>query len=775
MQRTMNRGTKGLTALAVGCLMTLCAVAGIGRPTVTFYVSPHGNDAAKGTKANPVKTIARAVELTRGVMSDAKREIVVGDGEYELAEPVWLGRDDCDLTIRAQHPGKAVVSGMTRLKGWKSDPADKRFLVAPLPFEPEEGMAYLFNCDGRDCPIATWPEKGRMKYEGVVDQFEIAYATNAFPAGADLLALDLKSVWLELPQEWATTHTLIATNDVASRHFALKTKAAYSFKQFNQGFLMFNARVGLTQPGQWMYEAAKRRVVYWPKEGERADKIKCRLTRTKSVFACSGSRGVTFRGLVIEGGAKSFLRTNPYDDKAPLAAVILSGSCVDCTVEDCEIRLSASAGLHAVKPVRCLVKNCHVHDVGGTGINFFDGGDRSDVIGCDVHDYGKTDAAACGVFMQLSNVKCVGNHIHHGSGCGVVMWSRRSVCASNEFDHVMQKARDGGGLYGGQTYCQIFDNYVHDMGWPGLYNDEGGRDSAYFNNRFENCDWPIHMHCTRRNVVSNNVFRSDKWMRLSFQGSADCKLVDNTIYGPASTTNTEYVANCDAWARNALFELQKDGSYANRGLVTLTAPPADPPGPVILPRAVGRDGMATAPVIDGRCPGEYPIHWKRIRGFKFLEDGSPAEGAQPSCHLRQCADDDYVYLHFQQLYARLAPYPGLINHNHVWGKGDGVRVYLGDKLELTMFFDGTIKPNDPSLAFGKDDYAVDRGDWYAGSGLEVRIPVKAIGGGRGKTVKFNAVNYNECTQTYRWMFPPKEGDVRTGALEFPAEDIKELN
>ena len=764
-----------MTVWTVGCLMAWCAVAGIERPTVTFYVSPRGNDAAEGTKTSPVKTIARAVELTRGVMSDAKREIVVGDGEYELAEPVWLGSDDCDLTIQAQHPGKAVVTGMARLKGWRRDTQDERFLVADLPFEPENGMAYMLTCDGRDCPIAVWPEKGRMKYEGKIDRFEIAYATNAFPAGFDLSAIDLTSVWLELPQEWATTHTLIATNDVASRRFALKTKAAYSFSQFNQGFMMFNARVGLTQPGQWMYETVKKRVVYWPKEGERAERIDCRLTRTKSVFACKSVRGLTLRGLVIEGCARSFVRTNPYDDKAPLAAVILSGGCEDCTVEDCEIRLSASAGLHAVKPVRCLVKNCRIHDIGGGGINYIDGGDRSDVIGCDVHDYGKTESAACGVHMQLSNVKCVGNHVHRGSGCGVVMWSRDSVLASNEIDHVMLRARDGGGLYGGQTRCRIHDNYVHDIvGWPGLYNDEGGRDSVYFNNRTENCAWPIHMHCTRRNVVSNNVFTCKDWMRLSFQGSGECRFVDNRLYGPASTTNTEYVANCDEWARNELFELQKDGTYANRGPVSLVARPTSPEGPIVLPRTVEKDGKAMPPRIDGKWQGEYAIKWQKVRGFRCFADGRPAAGSQPGCNLRQCADDDYVYLHFHQLYPRLSPYPGLINHNHVWGKGDGVRVYLGDNLEITMFFDGTIESNDPSLVFGKDDYAADKGGWYGGSGLEVRIPLKVIGGGRGKTLKFNAVNYNECTQVYRWMFPPKEGDVRTGTLEFPAQDLEVL-
>ena len=778
-QKDIGGGTKDLSALAVGCLAAWCAVAGIERPTVTFYVSPRGDDAAEGTKASPVKTISRAVNLSRGVKSDAKREIVVGDGEYEIAEPVRIGADDCDLTIRAEHPGKAVVTGKVRLKGWTQDPEDARFFVAELPFEPEFGMTYALTCNGEDRAIAVWPEKGRMKYESVVDQLVISYPTNAFPRGADLNALDLQSVWLELPQEWDTTRTLIATNDVAARRFSLKKKAAISFKTFNHGFVMLNARLGLTQPGQWMYEAAKRRVIYWPKEGESPSAADIRLTRAKSVFACKGARGATIRGFVIEGTASSFVRTNPYSADAPLAAVIFSGGCEDCTLEDCEIRHSASVGVHAVKPVRCLVKNCHIHDVGWNGIHFFDGGSRSDVIGCDVHGYGKTTAAACGVSMQATRVRCIGNHIHHGPGCGVVMWTPWSVLASNEIDHVMQRARDGGGLYGGQVYCRIHDNYVHDIGWPGLYNDEGGRDSVYYNNRFENCGWPIHMHCTRQNVVSNNVFKGKGALHLSFQGSGDCRFVDNKIYGPVSMTNSafvmNYVLNCAEWARNEFFDLQKDGSYTNCGLVTLTAPAGKPGGPIILPRTVEKDGKATPPVIDGKWPGEYMIRWKKVRGFGFLADGRRASGAQPSCCLRQCADDDYVYLDFHQLYARLGSYPGLVNHNHVWGKGDGVRVYLGDKLEITMFFDGTIESNDPSLVFGKDDYAVDKGGWYHGSGLEVRIPLKAIGGGRGKTVKFNAVNYNECTQTYRWMFPPKGDDVRTGALEFPAEDLKELN
>ena len=757
-------------------LLLMAATGALERPTVTFYVSPDGNDAADGSAAHPVKTIPQAVKLTRGVLSDAKREIVVRDGLYPVLEPVVMDENDVDLTIRAEHSRKATLTGAIRLGGWRPDPEDARFLVADLPFEPEYGMSYALTSSGTNCPVACWPEKGRMKYESVVDQMEIAYPTNAFPTNFALGSIALRSVWLELPQEWATTRTLIATNDVASRRFALKSKANMSFKTFNHGFLMMNARVGLVKPGTWMYEAGRKRVVYWPREGERAETLDCRITATGTIFYLLKTPNVTIRGFVIEGCASSFTRNHPYTSMPVLGSVFVYWT-TRTTIEDCEVRDSAANGIYAVKPHYLTIRKCHVHHHGSGGIDVFDGGDNIEILDNDVHDYGLTAASAVGVGMQAWG-RCIGNHIHHGSGCGVVMWSVWSELASNELDHVMQKARDGGGLYGGQAYCRIHDNYVHDMWWPGLYNDEGGRDSIYYNNRFENCGWPIHMHATRRNVVSNNVFKLKGAMHLSFQGSGDCRFVDNKLYGPASMTNaaivTKYVANCAEWARNELFDLQKDGSYTNCGLVTLTAPAGKPGGPIILPRTVEKDGKATPPKMDGKWQGDYAIKWQKVRGFWFFADGRPAAGGQPSCNLRQCADDDYVYLHFHQLYARLGPYPGLINLNHVWGKGDGVKVYLGDRLEVTLFFDGTIESNDPSLVFGKDDFAVDKGGWYNGNGAEVRIPLKAIGGGRGKTLKFNAVNYNEATRYYTWMFPPKGDDVRTGLLEFPAEDIKVL-
>jgi hypothetical protein len=95
--------------------MTCLAFAVGERPTVSFYVSPHGDDQSEGTRDNPVKTPNRALELARAVLSDAKREIVFLDGFYEFDKPIVLGARDYEYTFRAENRGKAILSAAMKV------------------------------------------------------------------------------------------------------------------------------------------------------------------------------------------------------------------------------------------------------------------------------------------------------------------------------------------------------------------------------------------------------------------------------------------------------------------------------------------------------------------------------------------------------------------------------------------------------------------------------------------------------------------------------------
>ena len=93
----------------------------------TVYVSPKGSDSNDGSKRNPVLTAARAVEIVRGVAVDEPKTIVFMDGVYAFSNEVQLVAADRDYVFRAEHKGKARLTGAVKVTGWRTDPADPRF------------------------------------------------------------------------------------------------------------------------------------------------------------------------------------------------------------------------------------------------------------------------------------------------------------------------------------------------------------------------------------------------------------------------------------------------------------------------------------------------------------------------------------------------------------------------------------------------------------------------------------------------------------------------
>ena len=705
---------KGIGGFAFAVLATVTAAA------AEFYVSPDGDDRNDGSAAKPVKTLQRALDLTRAIEREEDKEIVMRDGFYPFEKPVVFRAGDYDITVRAEHRRKAVLSGSVKLAGWRTDDLDKRFLVAELPFDPVEDVSYMMTCGGEDRPVAAYPEKGRMKFKGGDGRDMIAYDEGTFPAGTDLGGLDLASVWLEIPQEWSTTITPIKSIDTTGRTIELKKKADYSFAKFNQGFRIHNCRLGMTQPGSWMYEATAKKVIYWPRQGETAENLDCRITRAGVILAAAHSPGVTFRGLVLEGCMKTLRVENPYHEAPILGAIFIGSHSRNVVIDDCEVRHCAGVGIYATKPENCVVKNSHVHDIGGCGINFFDGGDRSDVLNCEVNDFGKGAAAVHGIRMELSNVKCIGNHVHHGSGNGVVMWGCNSVFASNELHHVMQKARDGGGLYGGFRDCVLKDNYVHDIGWPGLYVDEGSLRVLYTGNRFENCGWPIHAHSAQYVTVSNNVFRNDGGFRFSFQGSGHCVFSDNKIYTVEPVKYEPYLSSCDFWGRNELYVRQPDGSYRLKETITLE-------------RQRQKPGALTCPFVDADVCRVFNKKGEAdSTAFKRMEapsieiavgaDGYPNQGT-PCASVRTLYDEYYAYFWFLRLYNACASFPGMANFTSTgWGHSDCNRIDFEGGRSVVISPDGSIETRG-GLVVTKKDVRISDG----GRVCVIRIPLASIG------------------------------------------------
>ena len=753
----------------------------------TWFVSPKGDDANDGSKERPVKTVEKAVELSRGLMRDEAKTIVVADGLYCFDKTVRIKRDDADLEIRAEHPGKAVLSGARQVTGWKKDPKDARFLVADFPFAAEQNMLYTLVVNGAMADFACYPEYQSGKKLPYIANYEDAskgnrtvlhYDRRTLPEGYTYEGLDLESVFLDIPQEWASTRTYIATNDWRNGVFHLASRTDMPIGQFNQGYLIRNLRMGMTHPGTWMFEARAGKIYYWPKDGESAANIQTTVSSVKSLFALDGAKNVTFSGLVLEG-CKAPFRYGIYGNKdGILPALIGGGGPNGVRVVGCELRNTSGDGICFVKPYRTTVDGCYVHHLGSSGVRYEDGGSHSAIVDTEICHNGRYSLAVNACALQLREVRFVGNKIHHTTGVGACFWTSDSFVASNEFHHTMQLVRDGGAVYGAMVRTTFLDNYCHDLGeWPGLYNDEGGMDCVYAGNRFENSWWPFHMHDCRSIVFTNNVVTSEYAMRYSFQGSTHCTFKDNVISAKGMITEDVYVENCDVW-ENEVRVLQPDGSYKPAGVVKLERP--------VLPRKAPASAVRVTrpPVKQGKKGCE--VDNGAFRGPNSVDCNRDAEGriaiGVPGATIGCGFDDEFLYLRGYYKYNQFCGYLGSQSLGHVWGVHDGVKLSF-DGFDVDVFTDGTVVSSDGSLHFDTTNSMV-RSWGGVGEGqrlFAVKIPLKRLGvdgkSAEGREIPFNATFYNADHREYKYYEAPEKpgmvaglfggkGNVLTGKIAF---------
>ena len=747
-----------------------------GMLAATVWMAPNGNDeTGDGSKAKPVATLQRAVDLTRQVLTDEDKKIIAKDGLYRFADKVELESGDAGLTIEAEHTGKAVFTGARAVTEWKPDPKDKRFLVANFPFKAQDGWSYSFAANGVCATFSCFPQAvGRKTLPYVAGHAEISknnrrvirYDRRTLPSMDAFKDLDLTSVKVFVPQEWTSRTTFIATNDWENGVLVLAADTGMPIGRFNQGYKVYNSRVGMTEPGCWMYSIGENTITYWPRPGETAANLKGEVSKLNQLIFMRRAYDVTLRGLVFESCAKS--------DKMNFLDASAVCGCTGAVVEDCEFRNMSGCGWATYNNKGQVIRRNHAHHLDDTGFRTYGGGDT-------LFEENEADHLSKG-FDFHSHVTMIRNHIHHTWGVGIGAWSVDCLFASNHIHHTMLTMRDGGGLYGAQTRCLFIGNYCHDNGeWPGLYNDEGGQYSTYTGNVFEEDSWPFHMHDCYGITVTNNTFIGRNGMLFSFQGSTHCVFKDNVIRTAMPIEKPDELVACDVWD-NEVQMIQPDGSVITNRLVF----PKDPEPPAVSAQACE---MSESPVdaTTGRWTGKG---FRGGRGVSCSRDvsgvnilGVPGGGAAFGFY------GDYLYVTGNYEYNKVCGYNGCYNHaGHVWGVNDGMR-FLFDGFSVDVYFDGPKREDCGTFVVSDGSFSCDTNSCFANYGggagagrwcYRFRVPLKRLGidpkSALGAKVPMNVIFFNGDHREYKYYATPaKRGffaslfgdghDYLTGALE----------
>ena len=455
-------------------------------PPCVYVVATNGDDSASGTEAQPLATLAAALERLRGFRAKngwpaGGATVFVRGGRYAVREPLVFDAADSGekyspLVISAWPGEKPVFDGAWELDVWRQPTEEElqriapaargRVSVADLPasfgelppmeaygFGRRGGRMADLAVDGRILPAARHPDTG------------FAFVTEVLPNGvfrSDLSGLDgwekcegviATGYWWNF---WSDRSVPVATVDPLAGTVTLAEGELRGKIKRGAAFFLTNALRALDREGEWFLDRAGRKVYAWRQK----PLGRWSLTRLAEPFLrLKGAHHVVFRGLTFEGGAAT--------------AVEMDGV-ADIWVKDCIVRNCSRGGI-AAKGVRIRVDGCSLHSLGRGAIRL-DGGSRGSlvradniVIGCESWDLGRhwrtyspaLHATGCGVDI-------IGNRFHDLPSSAIRADANDVRVVSNRICRCVLESDDQGAfdIYADPTFAgvEIMHNHWSDIG-----------------------------------------------------------------------------------------------------------------------------------------------------------------------------------------------------------------------------------------------------------------------------------------------------------------------
>jgi hypothetical protein len=345
-----------------------------------FHVAATGSDVGPGSKSAPFRTLSAARDAARRVAGKEAVTIHVADGVYYLPETLLFtsadsGSEKSPVIYQAVNEGKAVLSGGLKLDlKWESH-ADGIFKAAtPAGLSIDQ----LF-IDGSRQRMARYPnfdpQKTTAAYQGFAsDAFSKERAAKwSDPAGGYIHAMH--------SSRWGGYHYRITgkkpDGEIAYEGGWQNNRQMGMHKDFR---MVENIFEELDAPGEWFHNAKTNTLYFKPEPGMDLAKSNVEVVRLRHLIEFKGSpkqavKHITLKGFTYRHAARTFM-----DTKEPLlrsdwtiyrgGAVLLTGT-ENVSILNSEFdQVGGNAVFINYYNRRTLVKGCHIHDAGGSGVCF---------------------------------------------------------------------------------------------------------------------------------------------------------------------------------------------------------------------------------------------------------------------------------------------------------------------------------------------------------------------------------------------------------------------
>lgn len=509
-----------------------------------IFVSPAGNDAHAGTEELPMRSVEAAVRKA-GEGARGKCQVILADGVYYLREPLALRPEHSGLTIRAQNPGRAVLSGAVPFSAdWQ--PFRDGIMKASVPAGLEMDVLMI---NGKPMHMARYPNhdpEARI-FNGTSADADsprrVARWKN--PEGGFLHALHARM--------WGDMHFRIT----GKKGDSLVTEGGWQNNRpsppHDRYKFVENIFEELDAPGEWYLDRRENMLYLYPEPGTDLSRAVVEAAGLPELVRLQGKEGgpvknVTLRDLVLTGTRRTFM-----ENREPLlrsdwtifrSGAVLLRNTENCRILGCEfVHLGGNAVFVDGKNDRAQVRSCHIHEVGGNGVALV--GDRSAYRGS--RDYGeargmslekldRTPGPKNGKFPSTCLVDdCLiwrtGLVEKQTAGVQISLARNITVRSCSIYEVPRAGINIGEGAFGGHVveYCDVFDT-VRETSDHGSFNS-WGRDRYWAGDQMALSQDRnvVLLDCLQPNVLRNNRWRCDHGWDVDLDDGSSNYVICNNV------------------------------------------------------------------------------------------------------------------------------------------------------------------------------------------------------------------------------------------------------
>lgn len=514
----------------------LCAIATAQTPkTVTFYVSPDGNDHFKGTAKRPWKTPENAMQKASeyiGTHDCDSATLVFAGGEYFLTDSLCIDSLK-DVTLTSAEGEEAVFTGLKKVTGWTRD-GDSKILKADLRACGIEDFGEVTSSinrvdlyfNGERQTLARWPDSGFARAGKAVGETDLAETW--------LHIHGTKEGVLKCPDErimkwedekdpilfgywywdWHNAFCKLGSVDREAGTFTIAEPwDKYGYRDGCR-FLGMNLLCELDTTGEYYIDRSAG-ILYWmAPDGfdENRDEVTLSIFSRPYMITIKDCENVNVCGMTFKGGRHG-------------AIDIENGS--RCSIRDCEICCFADKTVLVRQGYGHSVDGCYLHELGGSGIEMF-GGDRRSLESCGFtvrNTIVDNFALFWRIYEPAVHFCGVGGRITHcrftnGPSSAFRLEGNDITVEYCQCFDVVTESDDQGGIdsYGDYTFRRIVVRYNHwkricggqIVGAAAVRFDDYVSGHIVYGNVFEHCGGcgfgGVNINGGRDNYVCNNVF-----------------------------------------------------------------------------------------------------------------------------------------------------------------------------------------------------------------------------------------------------------------------------